>query len=144
MRLYRVVAPLLVLLANASQAAPPVALSLKDVRTIYLGRFGDSDEAERFRMVLSIELPRRGFTLVHTLNDADAEVQGILSVRDSFAGPVVTCTAELINLRNDRLWARDYAPKTIWRPAPWPSTRDPLKQIAESIAKELQKAKTKK
>src|SRR5947209_4393128 len=144
MRVCRAVALLLVLVAAAAAADQPVALDLKNVRTIYLGRFGDSDEAERFRMVLSIELPRRGFTLVHVLNDADAELQGVLTIHDSFAGPVVSCTAELINLRNDRLWAHGYGPKTMWRPAPWPSVRDGVKQIGEAIAKALAKARAKK
>ena len=144
MRARAVAAVLLFLIAATCAYAAPPAVAVKDVHTIYLGRFGDSDEAERFRMVLSIELPRRGFTLVHTLNDADAELQGILTIHESVAGPVVSCTAELVNQHNDRVWAGDYGPKTMWRPAPWPAVRDGVKDIGRTIAKELEKARTKK
>src|SRR5215207_643843 len=51
------------------------------VRRIYVGSMGESDEAERFRLLLEEELSAKGFTVVHRSEKADAILSGALSVR---------------------------------------------------------------
>ena len=125
--------------SSLPRSSPTPILDLKRVHTVYMGRFGESPDAERLRMVLSIELPHRGYVMVHTLNDADAELQGVLTVHDSIGGAVVTCTAELINLRGDRLWAGEYGPRGGIHGA-FPHTEDGVKKVGEKIGQDLRKA----
>lgn len=55
--------------------------ALNAVRKIHVGSMGETDEAERFRLLFEDELSRKGFTVVDVAEKADAVLTGVLSVR---------------------------------------------------------------
>ena len=110
---------------------------LRDVRKIYVGDMGSTDDAERFRFLLEEQLKRRGFTVVPTAGEADAVLSGVVSVRVLDEKSEARAFVKLEDASGRRLWARDFGHKKILV-NPF-SRQEPTKRRAEEIAKELRR-----
>jgi hypothetical protein len=109
--------------------------SLKQVKIVKIGSMGQSDEAERFRLLLDDELNKAGFITTEKDKDADAILTGALSVRtnaDARARVRVTVVLKTADAR--RLGGKDFEPRYNLALG-----RDPVKIRAEDVAKTLRK-----
>jgi hypothetical protein len=118
-----------------SQAPTP---SLKTVQKIYVGPMGQSDEAERFRILLGDELTKVGFTVVDNQSKADATLSGILTVRVYADESRARATVSLTSSDGVRLWGKDFEPRIHF------GGRDTVKLRSEEVAKDLRKESKKK
>jgi len=108
-------------------------VNLKSVQKIYVGPMGQSDEAERFRILLGNELSKVGFTVVDSDSKADAILSGILTVRVYAEESRARATVSLSNSDGVRLWSKDFEPRVHF------GGRDTVKLRAEDVAKDLRK-----
>jgi hypothetical protein len=95
---------------NAQTSTQTKPNSLYQVKKIYIGDLGSSDEATRFVMLLEDELAERGFTVVGKPAEADALLVGALSVTSPTVGiyggwPDVAVTVRLNTQGGERLWS---------------------------------------
>jgi hypothetical protein len=117
-----------------SQTSTP---SLKSLRKIYVGPMGQSDEAERFRILLGNELTKVGFEVVDNESKADATLSGVLTVRVYSKESIAQATMNLTTSGGVHLWGKDFEPRVI-EPRLHPQD-DTVKLRAEEVAKDLRK-----
>jgi len=118
-------------------AAPQIGQqkpALSTIKRIHVGSMGQSDEAERFRLLLAEELVRTGFDVVDDAKLADAVLTGSLAVRVYAEDLTARVTVVLKSPDGVRLWGNDFGPHYSFRGA-----RDPVKRRAQDVAKALQK-----
>src|SRR6266567_4764255 len=94
-------------LALSAQQAP----SLGALKRIQIGSMGQSDEAERFRLLLDDELGKKGFVITDDPTTADAVLTGVLSVRVYADGSVARATMLLKSPDGLRIWGKDFQPR---------------------------------
>jgi hypothetical protein len=94
---------------------------------------GQSDEAERFRLLLDNELNNVGFLTTEDSATADGVLTGVLSVRAETDGWRARVTVLLKTPDGQRLWGRDFEPHLKL------GIKDSVKLRAEDVAKALQK-----
>jgi hypothetical protein len=116
--------------------ADPASLAL--VKRLALGSMGQSDEAERFRLLLEAELGKAGFATTSDEKAADAVLTGALSVRVYEDGAVARVTVVLKTLDGVHLWSQDFQPRFKIG-----GTSDSVKLRAQDVAKALMKEKKK-
>ena len=94
---------------NVSAKSPQTPVTaLHAVQKIYVEDMGMSPEAVRFRLLLEDQLSANGFTVVAKRDEADAVLNGVVSLVRSgiFGGPAdINVTARLISSKGDRLWS---------------------------------------
>src|SRR5437879_4253302 len=112
-------------------------IQLQDVQKIHVGDFGKTDQADRFRLLLELELTKVGFT-VTSADQADATLSGALDLRVYAEESVARATVTLKDRDGRSIWGGDFQPKFHW------GGSDVLKIRAGDIAKDLSKAKKKK
>ena len=81
--------------------------NLSRIQRLYVGSMGRSDEAIRFRLLLQDQLTDKGFSVVDTVEKADAILKGALTVR-VHDGSEARVYVALETPDGDRLWARDF------------------------------------
>ena len=109
-------------------------VSLHGIHRIYVGSMGQSDEAERFRMLLQDELGRAGFLTADSEQDADAILTGALAVRVYADESLARATVVLKDRGGARLWSNDFQPRFHF------GGKDTVKLRAQDVAKALKKA----
>lgn len=124
---------ILCIIALFAACTAVAATSIAPMQKIYVASMGQSDEAERFRMLLGNELSKRGFTVVDSVERADAILSGVLTVRVHADDSVARATIVLKSKEGDLIWGRDMGPHFGW------GSSEPVKRRAEDIAKELRK-----
>jgi hypothetical protein len=107
--------------------------SLASVKKIKIGSMGQSDEAERFRLLLDNELNKVGFITTEDSASADAVLTGVLSVRVEADESRARVTVLLKTPDGQRLWGKDFEPHLKL------GAKDTVKLRAEDVAKALQK-----
>ncbi len=107
--------------------------SLATVKRIYVGSMGQSDEAERFKLLLADELEKAGFATTDDAKTADAVLTGVLSLRVYSDESLARVTAVLKTPDGARLWGRDFEPHASFHRS------DTVKLRAQDVAKTLQK-----
>jgi hypothetical protein len=122
----------LCLLATAPSFAQPS--NLGSVKKIYVGSMGQSDEAERFKLLLVDELGRVGFSTIDDAKSADAVLTGALSVRVYADESRARVTVILKTPDGERLWGKDFEPHFKLR-----GSNDSVKLRAQDVAKTLRK-----
>ena len=108
---------------------------LRNVQTIYIGSMGQSDEAERFKLLLEDALTKQKFTIVEKEQDADAVLSGVLSIRVYDKESIARVTVRLKNQTGALLWSGDFQPKMSFF-----GSSDTVKLRAENVAKGLRKS----
>jgi hypothetical protein len=108
--------------------------SLASVKNIYVGTMGQSDEADRFRLLLTDELGKVGFATVEDSNNADAVLTGALSVRVYADESLARATVIMKTPGGLRLWGKDFEPHQRWG-----RRTDTVKMRAQDVAKTLRK-----
>lgn len=111
-------------------------IQLHQVRKIYVGDMGDTDEADRFRLLLQDELSAKGFTVVDRAESSDAILHGALSVRVNDKTTSARVYVKLETPQGIRLWGKDFGSK--WT-SPFNRT-EPVKYRARDVANALKKA----
>src|SRR4051794_34357780 len=94
----------------AAFAVPLCAQSsggLSVVKKIHVGSMGQSDEAERFRMLLEEELSKAGFVAVPNAEEADGILTGVLAVRVYSDESLARVTVALKSADGHRIWGKD-------------------------------------
>jgi hypothetical protein len=119
-------------MATATSFAQPS--NLGSVKKIYVGSMGQSDEAERFQLLLSDELGKVGFSTIDDAKDADAVLTGALSVRVYADESRARVTVVLKTTDGARLWGKDFEPRFKLG-----GTDDSVKLRAQDVAKALRK-----
>jgi hypothetical protein len=132
---FRFVAPIVLAVAmlSASSADAPDP-KLHTVGIVHVGAMGQSDEAERFRMLLDEELRKVGFHLAEKPENADAILTGVLTVRVYADTSLARATVVLKTISGEKLWGGDFQPKAHLR-----GPNDTVKFRAQNIAKQLRK-----
>jgi hypothetical protein len=110
------------------------ATDLGTVSAIHIGSMGQSDDAERFRMLLEEELNKVHFRVTSDAGRADASLTGALSVRVYADSSVARATVVLKGAQEAALWRGDFQPRRTC------SRKDTVRLRAEDVAKELRKA----
>lgn len=105
---------------------------LGTVEKICVGSMGQSDEAERFRILLESELTNVGFTSV-AAGKADAILSGAMSVRVYADRSVARATLVLKTPDGTQLWSKDFQPHLHF------GGKDSVKLRAQDVAKSLRK-----
>ena len=108
--------------------------SLASVKKIHVGSMGQSDEAERFQLLLVDELGKAGFVTTDDVASADAVLTGVLAVRVYSDESLARVTTVLKTPDGVRLWGRDFEPHTSFK-----FQRDTVKLRAQDVAKTLRK-----
>jgi hypothetical protein len=137
----RLLSAFLILLAAASlsvanQANDDVNKNLYRVQKIYVGDMGNSDEAARFRLLLSSALSKKGFTAVDKAGTADAILTGILSVRVLDERAQALATIQLKSPEGEIIWSGDFTAHRKLIPGIRPR-KEPVETRAEDIANRL-------
>jgi hypothetical protein len=110
------------------------APSLSSIRRIQVGSMGQSDEAERFRLLLEDELGRVGFATTDDAKTADAVLTGALSVRVYADTSLARVTVVLKTPDGLRIWGRDFEPHHKFG-----RVKDTVRLRAQDVAKTLRK-----
>src|SRR5688572_26999733 len=84
---------------------------LQDVQKIFIGSMGQSDEAERFRLLLEESLTKEKFIVVENEKDAEAILTGILTLRVYDKKSTARATVRLKNQASTLLWSGEFSPK---------------------------------
>ena len=105
------------------------------VSKVYVGEMGQSDEAARFRMLLEEELSKAKFGVVGKMEDADASLTGVLSLRIFADESVARATVVLKGSTGARLWGGDFEPRS----ALFKKIEDVVRFRAQNIAGDLRK-----
>jgi hypothetical protein len=134
----RILSVLLMVLALAIPQFGQVD-ALTQVKKIKIGSMGQSDEAERFRLLLDEALGKAGFATTTEANDtADAVMTGVLTVRTYPDRTTARATVVLKTPEGKRLWGGDFEPHTSFK------SKDSVKlratDVASALAKEAKKA----
>lgn len=103
------------------------------VRKICVGSMGETDEAERFRLLLEEQLSGKGFTVVDRPEKADAILSGVLSVRVHDKKTQARVYVKLSTPEGARLWGRDFGSRLT---SPFNRT-EPVKLRAQDVANGL-------
>jgi len=107
--------------------------TLGAVSKIYIGSMGQSDEAERFRILLDTELTKAGFTTVDAPEKADGILTGALAVRVYADESIARVTVVLKTPDGRHLWDKDFQPHAHL------GRIDTVKLRAQDVAKALRK-----
>jgi len=129
---------------SAKSSQTPVT-ALHAVQKIYVEDMGMSPEAVRFRLLLEDQLSANGFTVVAKRDEADAVLNGVVSLVRSgiFGGPAdINVTARLISSKGDRLWSVNTGGQiVILNPVSSLKFKEPLQHRAKELAKKLSHAR---
>jgi hypothetical protein len=106
------------------------------VEKIYVGSMGETDEAERFRLLLEEELSAKGFTVVDRSEKAEAILSGALSVRVHDKKTRARVYVKLETPEGVRLWGKDFGSRFT---SPFNRT-EPVKLRAQDVANALRDA----
>ena len=117
--------------ANASQLQGHSELNA--VRKIHVGSMGDTDESERFRLLLEEALTGKGFIVVDQTAKADAVLTGTLSVRVHDKKTRARVYVKLSTPEGVRLWGKDFGSRLT---SPFNRT-EPVKLRAQDVANAL-------
>jgi hypothetical protein len=109
------------------------------VKTIKIGSMGQSDEAERFRLLLDEELGKAGFSTTEDDTAADAILTGALSVRVYNNTSKARVSVQLKTPSGKRLWGKDFEPHFNIRGTE--TVRLRAQDIAKALAKEAKKTR---
>jgi hypothetical protein len=120
----RFVLGLLILLTISSEA--------QSLQTIYIGQFGQSDDAARLRMLLADNLRAEGFVITENADAADATLSGALTVQVFPTHTEAHATAILVDRAGQQVWKGNYG-------SSWHTGNDAVKWRANDIAKALAK-----
>jgi hypothetical protein len=131
---------------NVSAKSPQTPVTaLHAVQKIYVEDMGVSPEAMRFRLLLEDQLSANGFTVVAKQNEADAVLDGAVSVvrPGIFGGPAdINVTARLNSSNGDRLWSVNTGGQiVILNPVSSLKFKEPLEYRAKELAKKLNHAR---
>jgi hypothetical protein len=107
--------------------------TLAFVKRIYIGSMGQSDESERFRILLGAELTKAGFTSVDAPEKADGVLTGAISVRVYADASIARATVVLKTPGGTHLWDRDFQPHAHF------GRVDTVKLRAQDVATTLRK-----
>jgi hypothetical protein len=107
--------------------------TLSSIKRIYVGSMGQSDESERFRILLEGELNKVGFTSVDAAEKADGILTGAMSVRVYANKSTARATVVLKTPDGVHLWEKDFQPHPHLR------GRDTVKLRAQDVAGTLRK-----
>jgi hypothetical protein len=110
-------------------------VSLASVKRIQVGSMGQSDEAERFRLLLADELGKVGFATTDDAKTADAVLTGALSVRTYAEKSRARVTVVLKTPGGLRMWGKDFQPRLNLKFG----TSDTVKLRAQDVARTLRK-----
>lgn len=104
----------------------------RSVKRIQIGNMGETNEAERFRLLLEEELTKKGFTIVDSSEKADAILTGVLSVRVLDKKTQARVYVKLSAPNGERLWGKDFGSRvTVF------DRTEPVKLRAKDVAKGL-------
>ena len=117
--------------ANASQLQGQSELNA--VRKIHVGSMGNTDESERFRLLLEEALTQEGFMVVDQPEKADAVLTGALSVRVHDKKTRARVYVTLSTPEGVRLWGKDFGSRFT---SPFNRT-EPVKLRAQDVANAL-------
>jgi len=124
----------------SQSSLPPAAAAEREsqsqlhlVRKIYVGSMGETDEAERFRLLLEEQLSGKGFTVVDRPEKADAILTGVLSVRVHDKKTRARVYVKLSTPEGARLWGKDFGSRLT---SPFNRT-EPVKLRAQDVANGL-------
>lgn len=121
--------PVLGLSQNATKS------NLFQVKLIFVGDMGKSDEADRFKLLLDEELQKRGFTTVTDATKADAILAGILSLRVYSDTSLARATVQLKSPEGKIIWSGDFEPKSAF----FKRIDDTVKFRAQNVVDKLRK-----
>ena len=135
----------LLLTATVSIAGKKAQEDLRGIETLYVGSMGRGEDAERLRLVLPAYLNEAGFRIAEEKAAADAEVSGVLLVKEiatsrpgedgevrSSPETDVRVDLTLKSVDGKLLWGRQVTPHV--------KDDDPVQASAEAIVKQLSKA----
>ena len=117
--------------ANANNLEGQSELSA--VRKIHVGSMGDTDESERFRLLLEEQLSGKGFSVVERPEEADGILTGVLSVRVHDKKTQARVYVKLSTRQGVRLWGKDFGSRIT---SPFNRT-EPVKLRAQDVANAL-------
>ena len=106
---------------------------LNAVRKIHVGSMGETDESERFRLLLEEALSAKGFIVVDSPEKADAGLTGSLSVRVHDKKTRARVYVKLNTPEGVRLWGKDFGSRFT---SPFNRT-EPVKLRAQDVANAL-------
>jgi hypothetical protein len=106
---------------------------LASIKAVYVGSMGQSDESERFRILLEGELTKAGFTSVDAAEKADGVLTGALAVRVYADESIARVTVVLKTPDGRHLWDKDFQPYAHF------GGIDSVKLRAQDVAKTLRK-----
>ena len=128
-------------IAIKAQTQPPSQPRLHDVQSIYIEDLGGSDEAARFKLLIEGELSNKGFKIVDSPKQADANLSGVVSVVDLgyFGGTNdISVTLRLAGADGGRLWTGNSAGQIhIYNPIRAQTFDEPIAYRARQLAKKL-------
>ena len=104
------------------------------IKTIQIGSMGQSDEAERFRLLLDSELGKVGFATTDDPAHANAILTGALSVRVYADTSRARVTLVLKTPDGKQIWGKDFQPHVSFK-----GSRDTVKLRAQDAARTLKK-----
>ena len=127
---------LLLLLGPFISLAAEEKSGLAEIQKVHVGPFGQSDEAERFRLLLKEKLAKSGFQIAEHPEEADAILKGVLVLRVYPDGARAYVTAILSSKKGEQLWRIEKRPGSGWK-------GDAAERRAGAVAGALKDAKQK-
>ena len=112
-------------------AKKQISPHLHNISRILLDIEGDSDDADRFRILLAEYLEAEAFVIVDSIEDSDATLTGIYSVRMKRGTEKATATLRLLLPSGENVWSFEYSPRT--------SSSRTAHYTASAAAKQLRK-----
>lgn len=108
--------------------------SIATVKKVFVGSMGQSDEAQRFQLLLADELGKVGFIVTDDAKTADAVLTCILAVEVHSNQSLARVTAVLKTPDGVRLWGKNFESHMSFS-----HTNDTVKLRAQDVAKTLRK-----
>jgi hypothetical protein len=129
---------LIILLALKTVVWGQTTPSLATVLKVYVGPMGQSDDAERFRLLLSEELKKARFAIADNADSADGVLTGTVTVQVQAHDTLVFATVVLNAPSGARLWYGDFHPHIRLGRTDFLKLR--ASEVASALRREVDKA----
>jgi hypothetical protein len=119
----------------------PAVDKLYQVQRIFIGEMGKSDDSERFRLLVSERLSKKGFSIVDSPSQADAILDGVISTQLRKGTTLARASVYLKTSTGTLLWSREEGVHFKWVSTGHPdSVRDRAGDLADHLLEDWRKS----
>jgi|GEM_PF-2330184 len=119
----------------------PAVDKLYQIKRIFVGEMGKSDDSERFRLLVGERLSKKGFSIVDSPSQADAILDGVISTQLRKGTTLARASVYLKTTTGTLLWSREEGVHFKWVSSGHPdSVRERAGDVADHLREDWRKS----